>query len=52
MGEIADMMLDGTLCEGCGEYLDGEGFGIPRYCNGCRPSARRKVKNCQLRYKM
>ena len=32
MGEIADMMLDGTLCEGCGEYL-GEGDGFPNYCS-------------------
>jgi len=35
MGDIADMMLDGTLCEGCGEFLDGESFGVPRYCRGC-----------------
>lgn len=34
MGEIADMMLDGTLCEGCGEYIDeGEAEGFPRYCS-------------------
>lgn len=32
MGEIAEMMLDGTLCEGCGEYL-GEGDGFPQYCS-------------------
>jgi endogenous inhibitor of DNA gyrase (YacG/DUF329 family) len=34
MGEYADMMLDGTLCEGCGTFIDfdgGEGF--PRYCS-------------------
>jgi hypothetical protein len=35
MGDIADMMLDGTLCEGCGEYL-GEGDGFPQYCASCR----------------
>lgn len=33
MGEIAEMMLDGTLCEGCGEFMDGDGDGIPRYCS-------------------
>lgn len=33
MGEIADMMLEGDLCEGCGAALDGEGYGIPRYCS-------------------
>lgn len=35
MGEIAEMMLDGTLCEGCGEYLDGGGMGFPMRCGGC-----------------
>lgn len=39
MGEIADMMLDGTMCAGCGEWLhegeDGDGF--PGYCSGCAP---------------
>ncbi|MBV8273558.1 MAG: hypothetical protein JO067_14925 [Cupriavidus sp.] len=35
MGEIAEMMLDGTLCEGCGVYLDGEGDGYPRRCDDC-----------------
>ena len=32
MGEIADMMLDGTLCEGCGEYI-GLGGGYSQYCS-------------------
>lgn len=37
MGEIADMMLDGTLCEGCGGYIEGEAEGYPRYCSAqCR----------------
>lgn len=36
MGEIADMMLDGTLCEGCGVYLEDEDSdGVPRRCAGC-----------------
>lgn len=33
MGEIADMMLEGDLCEACGVALPGEGYGIPRYCS-------------------
>lgn len=33
MGEIADMMLEGMLCEGCGEYIDDNDGGIPRYCS-------------------
>lgn len=39
MGEIADMMLDGTMCQGCGEWLnDGEdGPGYPGYCSACAP---------------
>ncbi len=35
MGDVADMMLDGTLCAGCGEYLDMEPAGYPFYCRGC-----------------
>lgn len=34
MGDIADMMLDGSLCEGCGVYM-GEGIGLPRRCVSC-----------------
>ncbi len=33
MGEIADMMLGGEMCEMCGVPLDGEGYGAPRYCS-------------------
>jgi len=32
MGEYAEMMLDGTCCEGCGDFL-GDGEGFPRYCS-------------------
>lgn len=40
MGEISEMMLDGTLCSSCGEYLGGEGddgCGYPQQCAGCQP---------------
>lgn len=36
MGEIAEMMLDGTLCEACGAFLDdseGDSPGFPCYCS-------------------
>ncbi len=33
MGEIADMMLEGDLCEGCGSFIDLKGAGFPRYCS-------------------
>ncbi len=36
MGEIAEMILEGDLCEICGVYLDDEGGdGFPRRCEGC-----------------
>lgn len=40
MGEIADMMIDGTMCSDCGEYI-GEGDGFPRQCSSCRPRSSR-----------
>jgi len=37
MGDIADMMLDGTLCSNCGVYLeDGNPEGYPRQCEDCQ----------------
>ena len=36
MGEYAEMLLDGTCCEGCGEYMGGGAPGFPRYCKACR----------------
>jgi len=37
MGDIAEMMLDGTMCEGCGEFMDigGEPPGYPVRCAAC-----------------
>lgn len=34
MGEIADMMIDGTMCP-CGEFIDGgaDGPGFTQYCS-------------------
>ena len=34
MGEIADLMLEGDLCEGCGCEM-GPGDGYPRRCRAC-----------------
>jgi hypothetical protein len=33
MGEIAEMMLDGTLCAGCGEELHRGSPGYPQHCS-------------------
>ena len=63
MGEIPEMMIDGTLCESCGSHLNGEAEGFPRICRTCRgaserpnPSERiacrvcsRKVKLCGMK---
>ena len=35
MGELAEMMQDGTLCESCGEYLGGDEFKVPLCCGPC-----------------
>lgn len=37
MGEIAEMVLEGILCEGCGGVVDGEASGYPRRCRSCGP---------------
>ena len=41
MGEIADMMIEGTLCEGCGVYI-GNATGFTRRCSDCNPSKSNK----------
>ena len=43
MGEIADAMLNGTLCAGCGAFL-GTDQGFPDYCPGCEPDGLRQAK--------
>ena len=35
MGDVADMILDGTLCEQCGTYIS-EGNGFTRTCEDCK----------------
>lgn len=35
MGEIAEMMINGDLCAGCGSVLECEGFGVPILCHAC-----------------
>lgn len=37
MGEYAEMMLEGIVCEGCGEFMGGGAPGYPRRCRGCQP---------------
>lgn len=35
MGEIADMMLNGNLCQLCGCYINELPGGFPRTCEDC-----------------
>ena len=33
MGEIADLIIEGDMCQLCGELMEGEGF--PQTCAAC-----------------
>lgn len=51
MGDVADAMIEGFLCECCGTFIDGEEPGYPRYCSpqcardrGASPEPSRKSK--------
>lgn len=35
MGEYAEMILEGTLCEGCGCFISAEPTGFPQKCDDC-----------------
>lgn len=44
MGDIADMMIEGVLCEGCGVYIGCE-VGYPRKCSSCEgPLSKRALR--------
>lgn len=36
MGEIADDMVNGLICEQCGTFIDGREPGYPRRCADCK----------------
>lgn len=40
MGLIAEMMIDGTLCQVCGVYIEGEACDFPRSCKECAKDQR------------
>lgn len=53
MGDISEMMLDGTMCAGCGEFL-GQGEGYPKFCKECQDemdAVKRKPKKHKKRDK-
>ncbi len=49
MGDIADAILEGSMCQTCGEYL-GEGDGFPRFCAGCRPRPEPKKRGAPEKF--
>jgi predicted Zn-ribbon and HTH transcriptional regulator len=52
MGEVAEMMLDGTLCQYCGAYLDDSIGYFPQSCPDCKKeSGTKKKKNKKRRKK-
>lgn len=45
MGEVSEMMLNGTLCVECGAYIEeGEPDGVPRSCRDCKKQKRQGKK--------
>jgi hypothetical protein len=36
MGDIAELILTGVLCEECGSLIDGEATMFPRKCEDCK----------------
>jgi hypothetical protein len=51
MGDIADAILEGDLCQNCGEWIDEHSDGIPSFCKCCQPKVKaqsvKKIK-CTL----
>ena len=46
MGDVTDMIMEGILCEGCGDYM-GDSVGYPRCCDECqkiRQAEKQKTK--------
>ena len=50
MGEYADMVIDGDVCECCGEYM-GQGDGYARTCKACKREEREEKKRVQQEQK-
>ena len=44
MGNAADAILNGVLCERCGCLIDGDEPGYPRLCRGCELWEKRDIE--------
>ena len=54
MGEIADMILDGILCQCCGVFIGNKSKGdYPQYCANCAQDAKKneRRRNKEFRFK-
>lgn len=35
MGDVAELVIEGILCQSCGEFIDDDFAGYPRDCGAC-----------------
>lgn len=50
MGEIADMMVNGLMCQECGAWMeDHEEPGYPRTCRSCEADVSSELQKLQAR---
>jgi hypothetical protein len=49
MGEIAEAIISGLFCQGCGEVIDDTEPGYARFCRGCQPTPRGYVSKAKPR---
>jgi hypothetical protein len=40
MGDIADAIIEGELCQECACWIDDNIQGFPRYCEDCKPKTK------------
>lgn len=50
MGEYAEMMIDGALCQSCGAFIDGEATGVPRTCDDCKTVNSNRAQECEATF--
>ena len=46
MGDVADMIIEGALCDQCGVYIGPE-VGYPRSCDNCKPPSKKTINRRQ-----
>ena len=51
MGDIAEMIMMGFLCQKCGAYIDRDAWGFPRNCDCCEIEENRKIIPIKKKHK-